>query len=305
MPIRSSRLCGHGTGRRHERSADAMQAATRALVAAAIVLAPGLGFAAGEDELVSLINARRAELRGCSGAREAAAGPLAPSPLLARVDTAAAGGDLGKALIAAGYRAATATTVILSGVPNAREAVRLVEQQHCDAVRNRRYAEIGVSRTGKSWRINLAAPLLAGDLGDWREAGREVLQLVNEARQRGGVCGTQRFAATAPLMWNERLAAAALAHSSEMAQHDYFDHVDRRGAGVVERAREQGYAWRAVGENIAAGQGSAQQVVAGWLASPGHCANILSPDFGEMGAAYALNPQAAMEIYWTQVFGAR
>jgi len=282
-----------------------MRAATRALVVAAIFVAPELAFAAGEDELVSLINARRAEMRGCSGTREAAAGPLAPSPALARVDAAAVGGDLGKALIAAGYRAATATTLVLSGVADARAAARLVEQQHCDVVRNRRYAEVGIARTGSRWRINLAAPLLAGDLGDWREAGREVLQLVNEARQHGGVCGTQRFAATAPLMWNERLAAAALAHSSEMAQHDYFDHVDRHGAWVVERAREQGYPWRAIGENIAAGQGSAQQVVGGWLASPGHCANILSPDFGEMGAAYALNPRAAMEIYWTQVFGAR
>ena len=89
------------------------------------------------------------------------------------------------------------------------------------------------------------------------------------------------------------------------AEQRYFDHVDRRGRGIAERARQLGYRWRAIGENIAAGQGSAQQVVAGWLASPGHCANILSPDFAEMGTAYALNPQAAMEIYWTQVLGAR
>ncbi|HSC65957.1 MAG TPA: CAP domain-containing protein, partial [Caldimonas sp.] len=209
------------------------------------------------------------------------------------------------ALIVAGYRAATATTVVLSGVPDAREAARLLEQQHCDALRNRRFAEIGVARSGRTWRITLAAPLLAGDLGDWREAGQAVLRLANEARQRGGTCGPQRFAAAPPLTWNDPLGAAARAHSDDMAQHDYFDHVDRRGSGVAERAREQGYAWRSVGENIAAGQGSAQRVVAGWLASPGHCANILSPDFREMGAAYAINPTAEMEIYWTQVFGAR
>jgi len=282
-----------------------MRIAAWAALAATMALVPGLSLAAGEDELVSLINARRAETRGCSGAREAAAGPLAPSPVLARVDTAAAGGDLGKALIAAGYRASTATTVVVGGVADAHDAARLVEQQHCDAVRNRRYAEIGAGRTGTSWRITLAAPLLAGDLGDWREAGNAVLRLVNEARRRGGVCGKQRFAAAPPLTWNDRLAATALAHSSDMAQHDYFDHVDRRGTGVAGRAREHGYAWRVVGENIAAGQGSAQQVVAGWLTSPGHCANILSPDFREMGTAYALNPKAAMEIYWTQVFGSR
>jgi uncharacterized protein YkwD len=282
-----------------------MRSTAWTLAAAAVVLAPSTVRAAGEDELVSLINARRAEPRGCSGGREAAVGPLAPAPLLARVDAAASGGDLGKALIEAGYRAATATTILLSGVPDAAQAARLVEQQHCDAVRNRRYAEIGVGRTGSTWRINLAAPLLAGDLGDWREAGQAVLRLVNDARRRGGSCGKQRFAAAAPLAWSDKLAAAALAHSRDMAAHDYFDHVDRGRAGVAERARQQGYRWRAIGENIAGGQGSPQQVVAGWLASPGHCANILSPDFTEMGTAYALNAQAAMEIYWTQVFGAR
>ena len=282
-----------------------MRAARWTLVAAAMVAAAGLCLAAGEDELVSLINARRAETRACNGAREAAESPLAPSSLLARVDASAAAGDLGHALIAAGYRAATATTLILSGVADAGAAARLVDQQHCDVVRNRRYTEIGVARSGSRWRVNLAAPLLAGDLGDWRAAGQAVLGLVNDARRRGGTCGTQRFAATAPLVWNDQLAVAALDHSRDMAEQGYFDHVDRRGRGIAERARQLGYRWRAIGENIAAGQGSPHQVVAGWLASPGHCANILSPDFAEMGTAYALNPQAAMEIYWTQVLGAR
>lgn len=280
-----------------------MRTAAWALVAAAMVVAPRTGLATGEDELASLINVRRAETRGCTGAREAAVGPLAPSPLLARVDAAEAGGDLGKALIAAGYRAATATTLLLSGVADARAAARLVEDRHCDVVRNRRYVEIGVARRGSTWRINLAAPLLAGDLGDWREAGQAVLRLVNDSRRRGGTCGTQRFAAAAPLAWSDELAAAALDHSRDMAAHDYFDHVDRGGVSVGERARRHGYRWRAIGENIAAGRGSPQQVVAGWLASPGHCANILSPDFTEMGAGYALNAKAAREIYWTQVFG--
>ena len=58
-----------------------------------------------------------------------------------------------------------------------------------------------------------------------------------------------------------------------------------------------------VGENIAAGQGEPADVVAGWLASPGHCANIMSPDFAEMGAAYALRPGSTRAIWWTQTFG--
>ena len=274
------------------------------VVLAATLLASPIARAAGEDELISLINSRRAETRGCDGAAEAAVGPLAPSSVLARVDAAAAARNLRKALTAAGYRAATATTIVLSGVPNASEAARLVEK-HCEAVRNPRYAEIGVGREGSTWRINLAAPLLAGDLGDWRDAGKAVLRLVNEARKRGGTCGKQRFGPTPPLAWNDKLAAAALAHSREMAMRNYFDHVDPSGGAVAERASREGYPWRVIGENIAAGIGSPQQAVAGWLASPGHCANILSPDFTEMSAAYAINDGAAMEIYWTQVFGKR
>ncbi len=276
-----------------------------ALVVGFATLAPRPAFAAGEDELVGLINARRAEARGCGGAREAALGPLAPSARLAAADPTRTGNDLGRALIAAGYRAASANTILLSGVEDAPAALRIIEQQHVDLLRNRRFAEIGVTRQGTSWRINLAAPLLADDLGDWRAAGQAELRLVNDARRRGATCGRRVFGAASPLAWNERLAAAAPAHSRDMAEHDYFDHVDPAGGAVAERASQQGYRWRFVGENIAAGQGSPEQVVAGWLASPGHCANIMSPDFDEMGAAYAVNPKAAMDIYWTQVFGSR
>jgi uncharacterized protein YkwD len=262
-------------------------------------------FAAGEGELVALINARRAEARGCDGASERAVGPLAPSSLLARADPAAAAGDFGQALIAVGYRAAHATSIVVGGVAEAREAARLASERHCDDLRNRRYAEVGVARSGNTWRVNLAAPLLADNLGDWREAGRAVLRLVNDARRRGGLCGSQRFGSTGPLAWNERLAAASLAHSEDMAAHDYFDHVDRSGARVMQRASRHGYAWRYVGENIAAGQGSPEQVVAAWLTSPGHCANMLGSQFTEMGVAYAVNPRSAMDIYWTQVLGSR
>ena len=106
-------------------------------------------------------------------------------------------------------------------------------------------------------------------------------------------------------MWNEALAEAALAHSRDMASRDYFSHADPSGASVRQRATRAGYRWRYVGENIAAGLGSPEQVVAGWLASPGHCANLMSPDFVDMGAAYAVEPASKLDIYWTQTFGAR
>lgn len=138
---------------------------------------------------------------------------------------------------------------------------------------------------------------------DWQAAGREILQRVNAARAVARTCGTRRFKAAPPLSWNTRLAETALAHSSDMANRNYFSHTSKDGTQLKGRVERSGYDWRGLGENIAAGQTSAQQAVSVWLASPGHCANIMGPQFTEMGAAYALNPRVAATHYWTQVFG--
>jgi len=273
-------------------------------VVLAALLAAGPAHADGEDELVALINARRAETRDCAGRQRPAASPLAPSSALAQVD-ARTSAELGRALSGVGYLASSAATIVVSGPRDPHDALRQIELHYCTPLLDARYADIGVARSGSTWRINIARPLIAKDLGDWRHAGQTVLTLVNEARGRPRVCGDRSFAPAPPLAWNDQLAQAALVHSRDMAQRNYFDHVEPGGASVAERATKTGYRWRAVGENIAAGQGSAKQVVAGWLASPGHCENIMSREFAEMGAAYAINPHSAMEIYWTQAFGAR
>jgi uncharacterized protein YkwD len=145
--------------------------------------------------------------------------------------------------------------------------------------------------------------LLSADLGGWRAAGREVLELVNEARSQPRNCGSERFAAASPLAWNEKLASAAIAHSRDMAQRNYFAHAAQDGSTVRERAERAGYEWQRVAENIATGQGSPKQVVSGWLASPGHCVNVMQPDFAHMATAYVMNLESANLIYWTQVFG--
>jgi uncharacterized protein YkwD len=62
-----------------------------------------------------------------------------------------------------------------------------------------------------------------------------------------------------------------------------------------------GYTWRLVGENIASGQPTPEDAVAGWLDSPGHCVNLMDPRFTETGAAYAVS--AHHIVYWTQEFG--
>ena len=65
-----------------------------------------------------------------------------------------------------------------------------------------------------------------------------------------------------------------------------------------------GYNWRASGENVASGQRDADAVVAAWLESPGHCANIMEPNFTEMGVAFVEVPGANPSIYWAQSFAA-
>ena len=280
-----------------------MRARAWPVVLAALLVA-GSARAEGEDDLVALINARRAETRDCSGRQRPAASPLAPSAALAQVD-ARTSAELARALSGVGYLASSAATIVVSGPRDPHDALRQIELHYCASLLDARYADIGVARAGSTWRINIARPLIARDLGDWHQAGQDVLRLVNDARGRTRVCGDRSFAPAPPLAWSDQLAQASLVHSRDMAQRNYFDHLEPGGASVAERATKTGYRWRVVGENIAAGQGSAKQVVAGWLASPGHCQNIMSREFAEMGAAYAVNPHSAMEIYWTQAFGAR
>lgn len=271
--------------------------------ATSLALPAAPAFAArGADELVALINDYRSAPRVCDGRRQAMAGPLAPSESLASVDVGSSH-NLGEALLAGGYRAASATTILYSGIGDAAEALRFVEERYCGSLLDPRYSQIGVTRSRHAWRINLARPLLPDDLGDWRDAGKAVLRLVNEVRARPRDCGTRHFDPAPPLAWNDALGDAALAHSRDMAAKDYFSHTDPAGESVAERVSRAGYRWRHVGENIAAGLGEPAQVVAGWLASPGHCANIMAPDFAEMGAAYAINPASVLDVYWTQDFG--
>jgi uncharacterized protein YkwD len=259
---------------------------------------------ARDDALLDLINDYRASAHRCDGKPAALAGPLAANVGLASA-ARAAGGEPGQALHAAGYAAARSLVITLTGPVDVPSAMRLLAGNYCRELSSARYSEIGISRDGERWRIVLAHPVLAADLGSSREAAMRVLELVNAARAEPRSCGNRAFVAVPPVEWNARLAATALAHSSDMASRDYFAHVGKDGKRVGARASRNDYDWRAIGENIAAGQGSARQVMAGWLASPGHCANIMSGDFTEMGAAYAVNRASASTIYWTQVFGRR
>lgn len=261
--------------------------------------------AASDHELLELINEYRADPPPCEGKgkQKKPLPPLAPNPRLAQLEIDG-GAKLQEAMEASGYKAAHAEAMTLYGPIDEHMAIRYAAQVNCRLLLSPRYSEAGVSQRGREWQIILAQPLLDPNLGDWQEAGREVLKLVNAARAKERKCGNARYRSAPPLRWNGKLGQTALMHSRDMAENRYFSHKGSDGSMVGIRAKAEGYAWRSIGENVAAGQGSPQQVVEGWLASRGHCANIMNSTFTETGAAYATNPESDMTIYWTQVFGA-
>ena len=132
-----------------------------------------------------------------------------------------------------------------------------------------------------------------------------ILELVNESRATGQYCAEEWFPAANPLSWDDRLEQTAIRHSQDMATHDIFSHTGSDGSSVSDRATESGYSWSRIGENIAAGQTSAEQAIDGWLASPGHCRNIMEPAFTDMSVACNANPSTEFGSYWTQVLGAQ
>lgn len=129
-----------------------------------------------------------------------------------------------------------------------------------------------------------------------RAMSEGVLQLVNQERAAEGCT---------PLRFDNSLIKAAQGHSKDMAIRSYFDHISPEGAEFWQRARDAGYAGFAAAENIAAGQRSPQDVMASWMRSAGHRANILNCNYNEIGIGYYNLPGSPWGTYWTQVFGVR
>lgn len=133
---------------------------------------------------------------------------------------------------------------------------------------------------------------------------QRVLELTNQARAQARTCGTQSFPAAAPLTYNAALRTAAYNHSKDMAVRGFFSHTNPDGLDPFARMRAAGYNnFTAAGENIAAGQSTPEQVVAGWLQSPGHCANIMNAAYRDLGVGYYAG--GSYRYYWTQNFGRR
>ncbi len=257
--------------------------------------------ASEESQLIESINAYRSQIQLCAGQASQELPPLSADTRL--VLPASSFGDLQEALGRAAYPMVNVQAINLSGPRDAQAAMKAVQESFCRVVLDPQFIDIGVSHDQRDWRIVLARPLLAARLGDWQAEGQKVLELLNSARTQPRQCGTRTFAPTTPLAWNTTLATAAEIHSRDMANNNYFDHKGRDGSTPGDRVELAGYNAQQVGENIAAGQDTTRKLVDGWLASPGHCANVMNPEFRELGAAYAVDPKSDAGIYWTAMFG--
>lgn len=127
-----------------------------------------------------------------------------------------------------------------------------------------------------------------------------VLARINQYRAAGASCRSAgSFAPAAPLAWNSLLAQAAAGHSQDMAANNYFSHTGRNGSSMVDRVNATGYAWSNLAENIAAGYPSVTAVVDGWMASDGHCKNLMNPQLQHVGLACVASSTSTYRTYWT------
>nr|WP_320119665.1 CAP domain-containing protein [uncultured Marinifilum sp.] len=124
----------------------------------------------------------------------------------------------------------------------------------------------------------------------------EILNLVNEVRISGIVCGETYYPPVQKLSRSLKLEQLALNHSQDMFDNNFCEHISSDGTSFTDRLINISYNFIYAGENIANGYSSEQAVVNAWLSSQAHCANIMNSNFTEMGVGRVGN-------YWTQDFG--
>jgi uncharacterized protein YkwD len=179
--------------------------------------------------------------------------------------------------------------------------IQLLKQSDCRSVTNPAFRDVGLYQRGADTWLVLGSEHVAPASAPAPLQATRALQLVNEVRARGARCGDRSFAPAPPVKLSQALAGVALGHADDMARHNYFEHEDLTGHSPADRVRAVGYREKLVGENIAYGPKSAEEVVQGWLDSPGHCENIMDPRFAEMGIAYATGQAARRGLFWVQL----
>lgn len=263
-----------------------------------LLLCPGAALA----NAIGAVNGARSMYCGVSRATHA---PLIESRRLDEIARLLAeGAPLEQAELRAGYRFVRLVRIRITGAADDAAIERLVGQRFCGQLADARLRQIGAYGRGESglW-IVVAQPFTTPRPQDAAAVSRLVLALTNEARAHARTCGWRHFPAAPPLSLAAALTHAANVHARDMAAHDLFSHLGSDGSTPGVRATRSGYSWSMVGENIASGARTPREVVAGWLASPHHCANIMTAGFRQMGVAFAVNRASTQVIDWSQDFG--
>lgn len=133
-----------------------------------------------------------------------------------------------------------------------------------------------------------ATPAVSGDYATFQ---KRVVELVNAERAKNGL---------KPLTMNAQVNKTATLKSQDMAKLGYFDHNSPTYGSPFDMMKKYGISYRTAGENIAMGQTTPEQVMKGWMNSPGHRANILKASFTQIGVGVAKNSSG--RLYWTQQF---
>ncbi|WP_257348879.1 CAP domain-containing protein [Pseudalkalibacillus decolorationis] len=123
------------------------------------------------------------------------------------------------------------------------------------------------------------------------EIEKKVIELTNQEREKAGL---------SPLKANVKLSKVAQEKSNDMLENGYFSHNSPNYGSPFQMMQEFGVSYQSAGENIAAGQQSAEQVVKAWMNSPGHRRNIMNKDVTQIGVGRAKGGEQG--IYWTQMF---
>ncbi len=126
---------------------------------------------------------------------------------------------------------------------------------------------------------------------NYQSIEQQVVNLVNTERAKAGL---------KPLISDWELARVARFKSEDMRDNRYFAHNSPIYGTPFQMMKSFGINYRAAGENIAAGQTTAESVMQAWMNSPGHKKNILDPNFTHIGVGYAKG--GSYGHYWTQQF---
>jgi uncharacterized protein YkwD len=127
-------------------------------------------------------------------------------------------------------------------------------------------------------------------------AAVDIIKLTNSARAANGLPS---------LAENQLLNSIAESRARDMLEKQYFAHVSPTGQQASDIAQTIGYHYKIIAENIGSGDFyTNQKIVDGWMQSPGHRANILSPEVQEIGAAVIKGKMKGTDTYVAvQIFG--